>query len=84
MTPPRPKSRLAPAMIVAGVLLVVLGLYVGTYIWLVEPIENTFGPNIVVTTYRVGDDWQEAADWIFGPINWIDRQVRSEVWSRDV
>ena len=83
MTSPRKSGFVLP---VAVTLAVLLGLYVGAYYAMVEPIPaqkyvlSKGAYSAVPTflaTYSRWDDWLTP---LFSPAHWLDRRIRPHVW----
>lgn len=80
---------------IAGIVLVLLvGVYVGTYYRLVEVLtSDSNSPGFWVENhspyydspsswgYRSAQRWQRFAQTFFEPIHWVDCQIRPHVWS---
>ena len=91
----RPKSRLAPAPIVATALCLVLAAYAVSYLAIVMPkrraqsavqlvdgrlMEFAFADEIW-PEYRIGGP---VSPWLFWPAHQLDRQIRRGTWTPDV
>lgn len=78
MTPPRPKSRLAPAMIVAGVLMALV-LYPGSYLGLgnlQDGYRMGVDPPSTITFHRLRRFdycWQCK---VYAPLGWVESKVK--------
>lgn len=68
MTPSRPKSRLAPAMIVAGVLCaVIIGGYVGSYLVVSQ---KKVEPYLVERRFPYLWQWR-----VYSPLAWVEAKI---------
>ena len=69
--------------VLIAVILVLILNYIGAYLMLVQPMPpgiKTFGrPYPRLARYRHVHS-QEALDF-FGPVNWIDRRIRRDMWT---
>ena len=72
------RTSTAPLFVAIIALVVVLLLYVGSYLALVNPPPDfAFGSRMPNSHYRAGGKWAER---IFWPLEQIDRKVRPGAW----
>ena len=74
----RPKCRLAPILVAAPML--VMLLYAVVYLVLITKVPVSAGPVFVRydVRYRYGDT---AMKWVFWPAHQLDRQIRPSLWN---
>jgi hypothetical protein len=88
VTSPRKPGFVLP---VAVTLTVLLGLYVGAYYWMVQPLGRRVSgdPWLIATPfygpeselYHLGHTpWNDRLRPLFTPMHWLDRRIRPHVW----
>ena len=78
----RPKSRASLAILLT-VPLLLLGLYVGMYKWVVVPGGVQSGRKqeyYIVPGIGYSDPVDGVLSFFFMPANWLDRRIRPNVW----
>lgn len=77
------EPRSATAAILAGlaILLLMAGIYIGSYLTLLDPeirVAGSFRLNLDRDpAYRFGG---EVSEWLFAPANYVDQHVRPKFW----
>lgn len=74
---------------IAGIVLVLIGGYVGSYYWMVKP---SFAARRGIRMMTITVPWSKPStgelvdvgkgpfDRFFAPMNWVDRQLRPDTW----